>query len=558
MDSPDRIVILEADTADRERLRAAMQSAGYSTLCFDTEQEALEDLRQSGADILLLDANFPNLDLVETLATIRGSATTASAHIILLVGAGAHERAQGINLGANDAISRPWEPVELVARVRAQFRERAAEQKLRDQMRLADEGRQIAYTAFDALAVTEKMTKDAFKLDRRLKVGLAALFGAVTVMAAIYFLFVRSAQRETQRANAIIAKLEKGLDQQDLVAEARKLREQGGATSGMLLDDKESLQKQAEALKGKIASANPGSVAALQDALEDTNARLKRVEQVGSAAQSILRSAVESVCLLHVSLAFRHVQSGRRLRYQGIDRQGEPLRDARGIPLVTLDGNGPEVKFDIFGTGFVAGPNGLVMTNRHVAEPWWKDEELDELESEGLQTEISSIRAYFPGDPRAFSAEIDKISPTTDLATMRVDLEGLQRMILSIDPSQSAATPGKSVVSMGYATGLAAILARTDEDTAKEVIARSGGRISRVLDELAQRGLIRPIVTQGHIGDVLPERIIFDAQTTSGGSGGPLFNEEGKVMGVTNAVLQGFGGSNFGIPIRLSQPLLGQ
>jgi serine protease Do len=54
----------------------------------------------------------------------------------------------------------------------------------------------------------------------------------------------------------------------------------------------------------------------------------------------------------------------------------------------------------------------------------------------------------------------------------------------------------------------------------------------------------------------LPTEIVFDAQTTSGGSGGPLIDEQGKVVGVTVAVLKGFGGSNFGIPIRLSQPLL--
>jgi S1-C subfamily serine protease len=64
-------------------------------------------------------------------------------------------------------------------------------------------------------------------------------------------------------------------------------------------------------------------------------------------------------------------------------------------------------------------------------------------------------------------------------------------------------------------------------------------------------------VTQGHIGDVLADKIVFDAQTTSGGSGGPLFNQDGKVIGVTHAVLRGFGGSNFGIPIRYSDPLLG-
>jgi S1-C subfamily serine protease len=109
---------------------------------------------------------------------------------------------------------------------------------------------------------------------------------------------------------------------------------------------------------------------------------------------------------------------------------------------------------------------------------------------------------------------------------------------------------------MGYATGLAAILARTDEDTAQSIMSHSGSDVSQVLEELARRNLIHPLITQGHIGDVLPDKIVFDAQTTSGGSGGPLFNMEGKVIGVTFAVLKGFGGSNFGIPIRFSEPLL--
>jgi S1-C subfamily serine protease len=212
---------------------------------------------------------------------------------------------------------------------------------------------------------------------------------------------------------------------------------------------------------------------------------------------------------------------------------------------------------DAFGTGFVAGPGGKVMTNRHVAEPWWKNNELSSLSTQGFQSEISSIRAYFPGDQRAFTAEIQGISNDTDLATMRVDMQDLKRSVLSVDLSQGAAVTGEPIVLMGYATGLAGILARTDEETAQQILARSGGDVSEVMKELARRNLIRPIITQGHIGDILPDKIVFDAQTTSGGSGGPLFNQKGRVIGVTYAVLEGFGGSNFGIPIRLSQPLLG-
>jgi len=90
----------------------------------------------------------------------------------------------------------------------------------------------------------------------------------------------------------------------------------------------------------------------------------------------------------------------------------------------------------------------------------------------------------------------------------------------------------------------------------KEIVKISGSDPKLVLEELAKRKLIRPLVTQGHVGDVLEDKIVYDAQTTSGGSGGPLLNREGGVIGVTYAVVKGFGGSNFGVPIRFATPLL--
>jgi len=40
------------------------------------------------------------------------------------------------------------------------------------------------------------------------------------------------------------------------------------------------------------------------------------------------------------------------------------------------------------------------------------------------------------------------------------------------------------------------------------------------------------------------------------GSGGPVFNREGKVIGINHALIEGFGGSNFGVPARFAAPLL--
>jgi DNA-binding response OmpR family regulator/S1-C subfamily serine protease len=558
--TPEKIIILDADPRSSEEMRAALQAAGYDVAAFATTREGLDAIHQSGADLLLLDASLQDPGAGELLATIRGSARTESVRVLLLVAAGSEQRATALDLGADDAISRPCDSRELLARVRARLRMQRAENQLREKMRIAEEGQQIAHTAFEALAVTEKMTSDAFSLDRKLKTGLAAVLAVAIVMAGIYFLFARSAQKVAQRSNSILAMLEGGIvRQQDLIAEARKLRAQQATQPGAIVAEPagtDDLKKQAEDLKAKMATASSGDAANLQKQLQDTNSRLQRLEAQGQAAQTLIPADVQSVCLLHVAVAFNDQSSGRRLRYGGLNQDGEPLQDSDGHPILTLEGKGPEVKLDVFGTGFVAGPNGRVITNRHVAEPWWKNDELTSMTSQGLQPQISTIRAYFPGDPRAFHAEIQDISDVTDLASVRVDLQDLKRPVLAIDTGKNSALSGQPVILMGYATGLAAILARTDEESAQDILKKSGSDVSQVLNELAKRNLIHPLITQGHIGDILPDKIVFDAQTTSGGSGGPLFNRDGKVIGVTVAILKGFGGSNFGIPIRYSQPLL--
>jgi serine protease Do len=81
-------------------------------------------------------------------------------------------------------------------------------------------------------------------------------------------------------------------------------------------------------------------------------------------------------------------------------------------------------------------------------------------------------------------------------------------------------------------------------------------QITQVVSRLAAQHLIRPTTTQGHIGDVLRDKIVYDAATTSGGSGGPLFNREGKVIGVNFAILNNFGGSNLAVPIRYADELV--
>ena len=548
------ILIVDPDSASRGRLEELVRSAGYDVAGSSSQAEGFKFVQDASIDLLILAADLADIQCCDALSEVKGNADTAGTRVILLIQGGGAERARGLDLGADEVLTAPWEAAELLARVRVQLRDKHAFDELREKTRIADEGREVAQTAFQALAVTEKMTRDAFSLGRTLKIGVASLFGVALVIAGIFVLFSRRANKEANRAYSVIAQLERGAHRQEqLMADARSAR--ADLQKSDVLDQKQQLKQQSEDLRQKISGAEPADVASLRKELEETTARLKRVETESQSAEDVIRSYAPSVCLLHVSVSFVDRSSGRPLRYGGINPDGEPLHDSDGNPVYTLEGRAPEVRADFFGTGFIAG-EGRILTNHHVAQPWWKNDELASISSQGLSPSIAEMTAYFPEAKAGVPVSVSEISEQADLAVLKGDFSSLKKPILKMDARKEAAVSGQPLLSLGYATGISAILARAGEDAVNDIAKSTGGKPDEVLNELVRRKLIRPLVTQGHIGDVLPDKIVYDAQTTSGGSGGPLINRDGEVIGVTFAVVRGFGGSNFGVPIRFAQPLL--
>ncbi len=550
----ESILVVDSNDASRQALCDLLRSAGYEVAESASQTEGFDFVRNTGVDLLLLTADLADIQCCDALAEVKGNASTAGTRVILITQGGGAERARGLDLGADDILSPPWEPAELLARVRVQLREKHAVDQLTEKTRIADQGREMAQTAFQTLAVTEKMTRDAFSLERALKIGVSALFAVAIVIAGIFLLYSRRANKEANRAYSVIAQLERGAHRQEqLVADARSMR--ADLEHSDVLQQKQQLQLQSEELRQKISGAQADEVASLRKQLDETTNRLRRIETESQTAEDVIRAYAPSVCLLHVSVSFVERESGRPLRYGGINPDGGPLKDSDGNPVYTLEGRAPEVRADFFGTGFIVG-EGRILTNHHVVQPWWKNDELASVLSQGLTPAIAEMSAYFPEAAAGVSVSISQISDEADLALVKGDLSGLKRPILKIDARKDAAVSGQPLLSLGYATGLSAILARAGEEAVNDIVKTTGGDPKKVVDELERRKLIRPLVTQGHIGDVLTDKIVYDAQTTSGGSGGPLINRTGEVIGVTFAVVRGFGGSNFGVPIRYAQPLL--
>ncbi len=550
----ENILLVDPSDASRQSLLELLRGAGYEVAVSTSQGEGFEFVRNTGVDLLVLSADLADIQCCDALSEIKGNSATADTRVILITRGGAAERARGLDLGADDILTPPWEPAEMLARVRVQLRDKRAVAELREKTRIADEGREVAQTAFQALAVTEKMTRDAFSLERALKIGVAALFVLALLIGGIFLLYSRRADKEANRAYSVIAQLERSAHRQEqLVADARSARAELQKSDG--LQQKQQLQQQSEELRQKIAGAQGDEVSTLRKQLDETTSRLKRVESETESAEDFIRAYAPSVCLLHVSVSFVEKNSGQPLRYGGINPDGEPLKDSDGNPVYTLEGHAPEVRADFFGTGFIVG-QGRILTNHHVAQPWWKNDELSAIPAQGFNPAIAEMTAYFPEAAAGVPVNIAQISDEADLALLTGDLSSLKRPVLKVDARKEAAISGQPLLSLGYATGLSAILARAGEDAVNEIAKSTGGDPKKVVQELVRRKLIRPLVTQGHIGDVLPDKIVYDAQTTSGGSGGPLINRDGEVIGVTFAVVRGFGGSNFGVPIRFAQPLL--
>ncbi|MDQ1589504.1 MAG: serine protease Do, partial [Pyrinomonadaceae bacterium] len=77
-----------------------------------------------------------------------------------------------------------------------------------------------------------------------------------------------------------------------------------------------------------------------------------------------------------------------------------------------------------------------------------------------------------------------------------------------------------------------------------------------LVGHLAERNLIKPLTTQGHITDSQTRRIIYDARTAEGGSGAPLFGQSGRVIGINFGIFEGLQDANFAVPVRFVVPLL--
>src|SRR5258708_8150419 len=141
---------------------------------------------------------------------------------------------------------------------------------------------------------------------------------------------------------------------------------------------------------------------------------------------------------------------------------------------------------------------------------------------QGVEPVIVEMTAYFPGITNGIAVNTEKISSAADVAVVKGNVSDLGIKQIALADGRGSAVRGAPVVLLGYPTGLDAILARAGAETLQRIATASKGDPKPVTEELARPHLIRPTTTQAHIGDVLPDKTVYAAQTTPARSASPL------------------------------------
>lgn len=273
-----------------------------------------------------------------------------------------------------------------------------------------------------------------------------------------------------------------------------------------------------------------------------------------SVAARVVDKYGAGVCLIYGSYSYVDPRSGREAHYKEPSEVNAPI-SANGSNL-SIDGNGPVYEVEFIGTGFLV-TQGLVLTNRHVVQPWYEDPVATMIRGQGFRPKLKDLYAYFPKVREPFTLRTLEVATENDVALCAFEQGEVALPVLPLDEKGEGAVSGQSVVLIGYPAGLEGLLAKTDDGERLGLTAggRATSSLRTLLNELAGRTLIRPLTTQGSIGDLTASYILHNAQTSEGGSGGPVFGSNGKVIGINQAVLTD-SPANRAVPIRYGIALI--
>src|SRR5512142_2430711 len=122
------VLVVEDERKLRDLIRSYLERAGFIVLTTDSGAEALTMAIASAPDLVILDLGLPDVPGETVASELRATPGSAATPILMLTAKSAEEdRIRGLELGADDYVTKPFSPRELVLRVQAILRRSAGE-----------------------------------------------------------------------------------------------------------------------------------------------------------------------------------------------------------------------------------------------------------------------------------------------------------------------------------------------------------------------------------------------------------------------------------------------
>jgi two-component system phosphate regulon response regulator PhoB len=134
-----KILVVDDEEDAVELVEFNLKAAGYDVITASDGKEALKKARLISPQLILLDLMLPEVDGLEVCKILRRDPATSTIPILMLTAKSAEiDRILGLELGADDYVTKPFSPRELVLRVKGLLRRGQAPEEKSDQIRLGD------------------------------------------------------------------------------------------------------------------------------------------------------------------------------------------------------------------------------------------------------------------------------------------------------------------------------------------------------------------------------------------------------------------------------------
>jgi DNA-binding response OmpR family regulator len=298
----EKLLVVEAEDALRKTISVTLRDAGY--LVSDDCRDGMSSVLAFSPDLVVMGADPPRLDCCDLLSEIKGTEPTRNVRVVMLSKGGAAERSRGFELGADDVLSLPFDPHELLSRVRWQLRNKHSIDQLKQQAGTIDENRNVAEQVVSV--VTEER--------RTVRFGATLAIAILMIAAVAFLIFYHRTQQQNTRVYAAITRLQTGmLTQQKLMDRSHLMEDTQRNAAPASSSEKVQLQNESHELRSQIEAGKTENISKLQNQLGVVEERLQRLETQGTVAQTIIQSYEPSVCLIHVVVGFRDRTTGLNL-----------------------------------------------------------------------------------------------------------------------------------------------------------------------------------------------------------------------------------------------------